>query len=357
MEQQRTTTAVKSMKALRTSHPMRFERRAIPSDKYAAFGLGTVLAIFATGCTVGPRYGKPVIAVQPFHNAPSIESRQSVLPAPQLDTWWTGFDDPELTMIVERVLNQNLDLAESVTRVEQARAAAKEAGARLKPSGSVIAQSNSFRQSLGSPTGRYSAAFPGYDRNQSYLDLGLEASWEVDRFGGLRRGAEAASDEAQAAEAERLGIRVSVVTEAADAYMQIRGAQVRLKVAKEQITTDEHLLALVSQRRTAGVASDRELAQAEALLAQAKGTVPLLAIILEAQLNRLDVLMGAQAGTYAAELEAPGEIPSVPSISTTANASDLLRRRPDIVAAERRLAASNARIGQAISASMAHSMI
>jgi outer membrane protein TolC len=159
MEQQRTTTAVKRIKVLRTSRPMRFERRAIPSGKYAAFGLWTVLAIFAAGCTVGPRYGKPVTEVQPFHNAPSIESRQAVLPAPQLDTWWTGFDDPELTRIVERVLNQNFDLAESFARVEQARAAAKEAGAKLKPSGSVIAQSNSFRQSLDSPTGRYSAAF------------------------------------------------------------------------------------------------------------------------------------------------------------------------------------------------------
>jgi NodT family efflux transporter outer membrane factor (OMF) lipoprotein len=269
-------------------------------------------------------------------------------PLPKLDTWWTGFDDPELTRIVERVLSQNLDLAESLARVEQARAAAKEAGAKLKPSGSLAVQSNSFRQSLDSPFGRYATNFPGFNRNQSYLDLGLEASWEVDLFGGLRRGAETATDEAEAAETERLGVRVSVVAEAADAYMQIRGAQVRLKVAKEQIATDEHLLALVTQRRAAGVASDRELAQAEALLAQAKMTVPLLAIVLEAQLNRLDVLMGAQAGTYATELEPPDEIPLVPSISTTANASDLLRRRPDIVAAERRLAASNARIGQAI---------
>jgi outer membrane protein TolC len=130
--------------------------------------------------------------------------------------------------------------------------------------------------------------------------------------------------------------------------MQIRGAQVRLNVAKEQIATDEHLLALVSQRRAAGVASDRELAQAQALLSQAKATVPPLAIILEAQLNRLDVLMGAQAGTYAAELKTSAEIPSVPSIATTADANDLLRRRPDIIAAERRVAASNARIGQAI---------
>jgi outer membrane protein TolC len=110
---------------LRTSHPMRFEKGAIPLGKYAAFSLSTVLALFAAGCTVGPRYRKPVTAIQPFQNAPSIESRHAVLPSPELDTWWTGFDDPELTRIVERVLNQNLDLAESFTRMEQARAAAK----------------------------------------------------------------------------------------------------------------------------------------------------------------------------------------------------------------------------------------
>jgi NodT family efflux transporter outer membrane factor (OMF) lipoprotein len=130
--------------------------------------------------------------------------------------------------------------------------------------------------------------------------------------------------------------------------MQIRGAQVRLAFAKEQITTDEHLLQLVLQRKNAGVASDRELAQAEALLAQARATVPQLNIILEAQLNRLDVLMGAQPGTYAAELSAPMDIPTVPGIASTLDAADLLRRRPDIIAAERRIAASNARIGQAI---------
>ena len=329
------------------AHP-RLGRLAVRAGNYAGQGLLTILAILATGCTVGPHYGKPVTVVQPFHNAPSIESRQAVLLAPALDTWWTGFGDPKLTRIVQRVLDQNLDLAASLTRVEQARAAAKEAGAKLKPSGSLTAQSESFRQSLDSQVGRYLGTFPGYRRNQSYLDLGIESSWELDLFGGLRRGAEAASEEAQAAEAERLGVRVSVVAEAADAYIQIRGAQVRLRLAQEQITTDEHLLALVSQRRAAGVASDRELAQAEALLAQAKATVPLLAITLEAQLNRLDVLMGAQAGTYAAELRSSDEIPPVPVIANTANAGDLLRRRPDIIAAERELAASNARIGQAL---------
>jgi hypothetical protein len=145
--------------------------------------------------------------------------------ARHLDTWWTGFDDSELTRIVQRVLDQNLDLAQSLARVEQARAAAKEAGAKLKPSGSLTAQSDSFRQSLDSPFGRYAEAFPAYIRNQSYLDLGVEASWEADLFGGLRRGAEAASAEAEAAEAERLGVRVSVVAEAVDAYMRIRRAR------------------------------------------------------------------------------------------------------------------------------------
>jgi outer membrane protein TolC len=105
---------------------------------------------------------------------------------------------------------------------------------------------------------------------------------------------------------------------------------------------------LVLQRRKAGVASDRELAQAEALLSQAKATVPQLNIVLEAQLNRLDVLMGAQPGTYAAELRSPADIPAIPGISNTLDAAALLRRRPDIIAAERRIAASNARIGQAL---------
>jgi outer membrane protein TolC len=130
--------------------------------------------------------------------------------------------------------------------------------------------------------------------------------------------------------------------------MQIRGAQARLTFAQKQITTDERLLQLVSQRKAAGVASDREQAQAEAVLAQAKATVPQLAIILEAQLNRLDVLMGVQPGTYASELKTPADIPIIPSITSLADPSELLRRRPDIIAAERRITASNERIGQAL---------
>lgn len=302
----------------------------------------------ATGCAVGPKYTPPAVELQPYHNAPAVQSRAAAPVAPSLDTWWTGFNDPALTRIIERALAQNLDLAASGARVEQARAAAKAAGAKRAPNIELEGNTNSLRQSLDSPVGRVGSALPGFHRDQTYIDLGIGATWETDLFGGLRRGAQAARAEMQAAEAGRLGTRVSIVAEAADAYMQVRGAQVRIAFAKEQIATDEHLLALVSQRKNSGVASDRELAQAEALLAQAQATLPTLNIILEAQLNRLDVLMGAQPGTFAAELKAPTDIPAVPDIGNALDASDLLRRRPDIVAAERRVAASNARIGQAL---------
>ena len=321
-----------------------------PAAQKFALQIGFALALVAslTGCAVGPKYHRPIVNVQPFHNAPSVQARKTIAGAPALDRWWTGFQDPELTKIVERAVEQNLDLAASLHRVEQARAAAKEAGARLKPSGSLTAQSTSYRQSLESPVGRVAGVFPGFDRNQTYLDLGISATWEVDLFGGLRRGAEAATEEVQAAEAGHLGTRISVAAEAADAYLQIRGAQLRLAFAKEQIAIDDHLLQLVSQRRTAGIASDRELAQAEALLAQAKASVPRIEITLEAQLHRLDVLMGAQPGTYASELKTVSDIPPVPAIPLFAEPSELMRRRPDIIAAERRVAASNARIGQAL---------
>src|SRR5215471_9879331 len=277
--------------------------RGLKSGLYALLPFCIVVG----GCSVGPKYKAPATPMRPFHNPAPM--RADGASAPPLDTWWEGFGDPDLTRIVQRALDQNLDLAASLTRVEQARAAAKEAGARLKPSGALSAQSTSLRQSLESPIGRVAGTSPGFDRNQSYLDLAVAASWEIDLFGGLRHGVEAASAEVQAAEAEHLGTRVSIVAEAADAYMQVRGAQARLTFAQEQISTDQHLLQLVSQRRAAGVASDREQAQAEAVLAQARATVPQLAIILEAQLNRLDVLMGVQPGHLCVRAEDSGRHP------------------------------------------------
>jgi NodT family efflux transporter outer membrane factor (OMF) lipoprotein len=314
-----------------------------------ALYLGVLIStLLQSGCTVGPKYRPPSVQLQPFHNAPAIAGRATGSATPPLDTWWTGFQDSELTRIIQRALDQNLDLQAAVARVEQARAVAKEAGAKRLPAGTLNAQSEAFRQSLESQVGRYAPVLPGFNRNQVYYDLNVGATWEADIFGGLRRGAQAATAEAQAAEAAHMGTRVSIVADAADAYFQIRGAQIRIQLAKEQIDTDDHLVRLVRQRKEAGIGSDRELAQAEALLSQAKATLPPLVIILESQLNRLDVLLGAQPGTYATELATAADIPTIPAISTAGPAPDLLRRRPDIIAAERHLAASNARIGQAL---------
>lgn len=312
-------------------------------------GFALAFAATLTGCAVGPKYHRPTVTLQSFHNAPSIEARTSSLPAPPLDQWWTGFHDPELTRIVKRALDQNLDLTAAMTRVQQAHAAARGAGAQRLPSGNLYASTTTLYQSTESMTGRLASHLPGYGRTQNYYDLGFIASWETDLFGGLKKGAQAAAAEAQAAEASQAGTRITVAAEAADAYTQIRGAQARLIFAKDQIVTDEHLVELVQQRKDAGVSSDRELAQAQALLSQAKATIPLLTVSLEAQLNRLDVLMGAQPGTYAAELSLVADIPEVPDISGYGTPTDLLRRRPDIIAAERMVAASNARIGQALS--------
>ena len=311
-------------------------------------GFAIALGASLTGCAIGPNYQRPSVKLQPFHNAPSVEARNVSRPAPVLDQWWTGFHDPELTRIVQRALDENLDLAAAMTRVQQARAAAQGAGAQRLPSGNLYAATTTLYQSTESMTGRFAANTPGYHRYQNYYDLGLAASWETDLFGSLKRGAEAATAEAQAAEASQTGTRITVAAEAADAYMQIRGAQARLVFAKDQIATDNHLVELVQQRRDAGVASDRELAQAQALLSQAKATVPLITVSLEAQLNRLDVLMGAQPGTYAAELTPVVDIAEVPAISGFGTPTELLRRRPDVIAAERMVAASNAHIGQAL---------
>jgi NodT family efflux transporter outer membrane factor (OMF) lipoprotein len=318
---------------------------AVRRWRYAVLALALALA----GCVVGPQYkGPPTAHLSDFHNSAVVANRQTETPAPPLETWWTGFQDPVLTRIIERALEQNLDLAAALARVDQARAAAREAGAQLLPTGDAIAAVGQQRQSLNSPIGTIARHLPGYDRNQTLYDADVGALWEVDLFGGLRRGAEAARDEAEAAEALQLGVRVSIVADAADAYFQARGDQARLAIAQSQVETDAHLLDLIRLRFSRGAAAEKEVAQAEALLAEARATIPPIRTALEAQLNRLDVLMGAQPGTYAAELSQPAEIPNAPAIAPGQNASDLLRRRPDIIAAERRLAASNARIGVAV---------
>jgi NodT family efflux transporter outer membrane factor (OMF) lipoprotein len=314
----------------------------------ALASVGLFLQICLSGCAVGPSYRQPATTLENFHSAAALEARSTSAPAPALETWWDSFNDPLLSRIVLRARDQNLDLEAALARVQQARAAAREAGAQLLPTIDLNGQATRIHQSLESPIGQIASYVPAFNRNQSIYDAGLGASWELDLFGGLRRGREAASAEAQAAIAQQVGIRISVTADAADAYLRIRGDQARIAVAEQQVATDEHLLDLVHQRFGRGLAAVREVAQAEALLSQARASLQPLRIDLEAQMNRLDVLLGVQPGTSAPELQSPRDIPSVPSVSASDGPLEVLRRRPDVIAAERRLAASNARIGQAL---------
>jgi NodT family efflux transporter outer membrane factor (OMF) lipoprotein len=310
-------------------------------------GLGALLlSLLLEGCAVGPRYKAPTPALAPFHNQTSTSKDNSAI-APPLDHWWTGFNDPMLVTVVQRALNQNLDLAAALARVNQARAAAVGAGAKLYPTSELDASVTATHQSLEGDLGSIAGGFPSFRRDIHEYTIGPAASWELDVAGGLRHNATALRDEVEAAQAERTGTRVMIAADAADAYLQVRGDQARLAIAKSQIATDEHLLQLVENRVAAGAATKREVAQAEALLQQARSTIPLLRLSLEKRLNRLDVLMGAQPGTYAHDLDTLAAIPPIPAIGNQ-KPTDVLRRRPDIIAAERRLAASNERIGVAI---------
>src|SRR5450830_45624 len=314
-------------------------------------GVSCLLALLLAGCVAGPDYRAPKVAMPAsYHGQAQLDghnAQHGSLPAPALDTWWKGFNDPALTRIIERVLAQNLDLDAALARVAQARAVANAAGARQLPSGDLSTSVARQHQSLQSPLGLIASHTPDYSRNQSIYDAGVAASWELDLAGGLQRGTENAMAEAQAAEADRLGVRISVAAEAADAYFRVRGAQRRIVTAQQQVDANQQLLELVRLRQADGLSAERETAQAEAVLAQARATLPPLMTERDIQLNRLDVLMGAQPGTYAGELSGPAPDIATPAISSSQGPADLLRRRPDVIAAERRLAASNALIGVA----------
>jgi NodT family efflux transporter outer membrane factor (OMF) lipoprotein len=307
-----------------------------------------VATLGVAACAVGPDYRRPATDLQRYHNTVPTAVGAGT-PAPPLDQWWSGFNDPLLVTIMERVLSQNLDLAAAFARVHQARAAASGAGAQLLPSLDLDGSATATHESLLGPTGSVSRTAPGFSRNYNEFAVGPAASWEIDLFGGLRRAAAAARAQAQAAEADQAGTRVTVSADVADAYFLVRGYQARIAIAQNQIDTDEHLLRLVRARYEAGAGQGREIAQADALLKQARASLPPLRIGLEQQLNRLDVLMGVQPGTYAHELAVVREIPAIPVIPADQQPSDLLRRRPDVIAAERRLAASDERIGVALS--------
>jgi NodT family efflux transporter outer membrane factor (OMF) lipoprotein len=307
-----------------------------------------VVAALLTGCAVGPDYVRPDAPLpSQFHGQAALDQRPATTRA-DLVGWWNGFGDPELARFVELSLEQDLDLAQASARVLQARAGLGAANAALLPSGNVSGQAASAYQSVETPLGQILNSRPGFDRHGHAYEADLGASWEVDVFGGLRRGREAALADYQASEAGAAAARLAVAAQTADIYIGIRGLQARLDIARRQVRTQEDLLSKVRLLEGKGLAAELQVRQAEGSLALVRATVPALETGLESAMNALDVMLGSVPGTHRAELAEPGAIPSAPQITNTGSPAELLRRRPDLIVAERRLAASNARIGVAV---------
>lgn len=295
-------------------------------------------------CATAPPIRRPDVVLPPaFQNAVQIVAT----PAGFADTnWWIGFNDPLLTRTIDRALAGNTDVATAAARISIARATGARAGAALAPESTLGASAASTHDSQLSPFGE-AAHIAGLPRDYETYSLGPQASWEFDLFGGLRHARQAAVAEAQAAVISAAAVRLAIAAEAADAYLDLRGLQAQLQLLDAQEDTQTHLLELVRLRVLQGVSADRDQQRATADLERVRALKLALHSRIDAQVYRLDVLMGSPAGTHLGELEKPQPQPLAPSPSGDVSPAGLLRRRPDIVVAEHLLAAATARIGAA----------
>jgi NodT family efflux transporter outer membrane factor (OMF) lipoprotein len=302
-----------------------------------AVSLGT----FA-GCSVGPDYVEPELPDMPdaWHTAAVDGVLEGQAP---LETWWTIFDDPTLTSLIERSRITNLTLREAVWRVEEARSLRGVVAGQLVPSVGLDAQAGRSSPSDNGPLGEL-APEGGFDAADLF-DIGTGASWELDVWGRVRRQVEAADATVEASVEDYRDVLVGLFAEVAVNYITVREQQERLRLAHANVDGQESTLKLTRDRFDAGLVSALDIAQAESNLANTRSLIPLLERSRELALNRLSVLLGSSPGAVDAELSDEEKIPEEPAAVTSGLPADLLRQRPDIRAAERRLAAQTARVG------------
>lgn len=315
------------------------------------FSVRTLSLMVSSGllasCAVGPDYHRPDMPL-PDRYQSAMQQRSATRPA-SFAVWWEGFNDPLLSRLVSDALAQNLDIAQASARMAQARAGLGAATAALLPSGNISGQASRAYQSVETPLGQVLSSTPDYNRYGNAYETNLNAGWEIDVFGGLRRGRQSALADYQASEAGVAATRLAVAAQTADIYITLRGLQARLVIAEAQVRTRQELMEKVQLLHSKGVAPEYQVRQSEGELTQVQATVPELLTGIDAAMNALDVMLGTPAGTHRTELTSAGTIPQAPLITSTGTPGDLLRRRPDIIVAERHLAASSARIGVAIS--------
>ncbi len=297
---------------------------------------GLLLLLLTFGCVaVGPDYEPPKVEMPTTWGEgadPALVPDQAII-----QRWWRVFDDPLLARLIEEAEKENLDLRRAVARVREARARLGVARGEFFPE--AEAQGSVIRQ-------RSSENRLGIDgRTATFYGVGLDASWELDLFGRISRSVEAATASYQASEEDRGDVLVSLYAEVARTYFTIRTSQARLAAALGNIASQQKVLELTQSRFRNGLATGLDVAQAEQVLAASEAEVPPLNTVLTQAINTMGVLLGKPPGVLFDELSQPEEIPVPPEQVIVGVPADLLRQRPDIRRAERRLAAQTARIG------------
>jgi NodT family efflux transporter outer membrane factor (OMF) lipoprotein len=310
--------------------------------------LPVAAALALAGCTVGPDYhgapqAAPVAAqASAFNRAP----QGTVSTAPVAAAWWLALNDPQLNALIDTALKNSPDLHAAEARVRQARAGlAGQQSNELPKSSATAAYLRTRSPDLASLEGGSSSSSSGGGPIGFYL-AGFDASWEIDIFGGTRRAIEAASAEADASQADLADAHVQLAAEVAQAYVGLRDEQQRVTIAHESADLEARILTLTEQRRSRGVASDLDVERIRSQVENTRASIIPLDAQVDESLDELAVLTGREPGALDSELAPPQALPSLPATVAVGDPARLLRQRPDIRAAERRLASQNAQIGE-----------
>jgi multidrug efflux system outer membrane protein len=288
---------------------------------------------------VGPDYvaPEPTVAVE-YRQADSAVYAETE----PVTEFWQIFKDPLLARLIEDALAENHDLRAALARLDQVRALARFTRYDLFPTVTAGAGFTEFRGSEDERPG-----VPRDARDIGLFDAGFDAFWELDLFGRVRRSVESARAEAEASAADLRALQVTVAAEVARGYFDLRGLQERLDVALRNAENQAETLALTEVRLDAGRGTEFDTTRARAQLEFTRSRIPALEAAIAAAMHRLAVLTGREPAALIAELETPASLPELPDAVAVGAPPELLRRRPDVQAAERRLAAATARIGVA----------
>jgi NodT family efflux transporter outer membrane factor (OMF) lipoprotein len=312
---------------------------------FAGLAAVALLGLAGGGCAVGPDYAPPTADAPPAWISPTGNGVTDQAAPPQ--SWWAAFADPELDSLVERAARGNQDLRISEARLRQVRAIRDANQADLWPVLDAADSAARQKQSQNQPLIGSLPLPTGFPFEYSVYNAGFDAAWEIDLFGAKRRALEASTADWQGAGEARNDLLVSVSAEVARNYVELRGAQRRLAIARHDLEEQAETTELTRARFQGGVATERDFVAAKAAVAGLRAQIPPLETAIRVAVLRLAVLLGLRPGDLAAELSAAAPIPPVPPSVPVGLPSDLLRRRPDIRQAERQLAAETARIGVA----------